>query len=130
MSSGTAIEAPLESDEAVTGSAGGLVLETKELPDCSTIVSALVDLPEGWNRTQTRIRFVLPVAYPSAQPDCFYADADLRLAGGAMPMNSGMQPLEGAELVWFSWHLSTWSPTTDNTSTYLRFVESRLRDVR
>ena len=105
-------------------------LETRGMPDGTTIVSADIDLPEGWSQSRTRVRFLQPVAFPSAQPDCFFADLDLRLAAGAMPMNSGIQQLNGQDLLWFSWHLSTWSPATDNTATYLRFIERRLRDVR
>lgn len=106
------------------------VVDTREMPDGTAIVTAEVTLPSGWNRTHARIRFVRPVAYPSAQPDCFFADLDLRLADGNMPMNSGIQQLDGEDLVWFSWHLSSWSPTSDNTATYLRFIDRRLRDAR
>lgn len=106
------------------------VVRVRELTDGSAIATAELALPAGWNRTHARVRFVLPVAFPAAQPDCFFADLDLRLANGAMPQNSGVQQLEGENLLWFSWHLSTWSPSADNTNTYLRFVERRLRDVR
>lgn len=102
----------------------------RPLPDGSSIVSSLMTLPSGWNRTQTMVRFVLPIAFPSAPPDCFFADGDLRLASGQMPSNSGFQPLDGEQLLWFSWHLSTWSPATDNIDTYLRFIESRFRNAR
>lgn len=107
----------------------GVVVETRELSDGSVICSAELDLPAGWNKTCARIQFLLPPAFPSAQPDCFYADPDLRLVGGGMPMNTGIQPLDGQDHLWFSWHLSTWSPATDNTLTYLRFIERRLRDA-
>jgi hypothetical protein len=46
-----------------------------------------------------------------------------------MPANSGMQVLDGQQLLWFSWHLTTWCPSRDTVASYLRFVESRLRDV-
>ena len=108
----------------------GAVVETRDQPDGSVIVTADVGLPPGWNKTRTHVKFVLPVAFPSAQPDCFFADIDLRLADGNMPMNSGIQALDGANHLWFSWHLSTWSPATDNSATYLRFIERRLRDAR
>jgi hypothetical protein len=108
----------------------GAVVETSGLPDGSVIVIADLELPAGWNKAQTRVRFVLPVAFPSAQPDCFFADLDLRLADGNMPMNSGIQELGGVNYLWFSWHLSSWSPANDNTGTYLRFIDRRLRDAR
>lgn len=105
-------------------------LEYQDLADGTTIVTATIALPPGWSRPQTTVRVVVPLAYPSAQPDCFFADADLRLAGGAMPTNAGIQPLDGVPLLWFSWHVDSWLPTRDNLTSYLRFVEGRLRDVR
>jgi hypothetical protein len=47
-----------------------------------------------------------------------------------MPANTGMQALEGEQLLWFSWHLAAWRPNFDNVNTYIRFVESRLKDAR
>jgi hypothetical protein len=47
-----------------------------------------------------------------------------------MPANTGIQPLGGQLRLWFSWHLSTWSPATDGIDTYIRFIDRRLRDVR
>lgn len=102
----------------------------RKLPDGTTVVAAPMRLPAGWNRDQVTVEFVLPIPYPNAQPDCFYTDADLRLAGGAMPTNTGQQVLDGRARLWFSWHLSAWTPGVDNIQTYLRFIESRLRDAR
>ena len=100
------------------------------LSDGTRVVSYEARLAAGWSKPLSQIRFVLPVPYPAAQPDCFFADSDLRLANGAMPVNTGMQPLNGVALVWFSWHLTAWSPQQDNLLTYIRFIESRLRDAR
>lgn len=120
----------MSSPGGATAEAVSAAFETRELADGTAIVSATMDLPSGWSSSRTCVQFLLPVAFPSAQPDCFFADLDLRLADGTMPMNSGIQPLDGSDLLWFSWHLSSWSPATDNTATYLRFIERRLRDVR
>jgi len=127
----TVVTSTLETQDAGSTTATlGAVVETFDQPDGSAIVTADLELPAGWNKSHTRVKFVLPVAFPSAQPDCFFADLDLRLADGNMPMNSGIQELDGINSLWFSWHLSTWSPATDNTATYLRFIDRRLRDVR
>ena len=72
------------------------------------------------------VAFVLTVAYPAAQPDCFYADQALRLASGSMPQNAGIQSLAGKAWLWFSWHLGAWVPGRDSATTYARFIESRL----
>lgn len=89
-----------------------------------------VVLPAGWSMPSTIVRWVLSPGYPAAQPDCFFADADLRLANGAMPVNSGLQQLQGRQLLWFSWHVQGWRPGHDDLVSYLRFIESRLADVR
>jgi hypothetical protein len=101
-------------------------------PDGTSIVLVpRLVLPPGWNLPQVGVRWVLSAAYPAGQPDCFYADQDLRLSSGAMPANSGFQDLAGEPLLWFSWHLQAgWRPGKDDLLTYLRFVESRLADAR
>ena len=87
-------------------------------------------LPPGWSMPIVTVRWVLSPAYPAAQPDCFFTDAELRLANGGMPINSGHQELQGRQLLWFSWHVQGWRPGRDDLLSYLRFVESRLADVR
>ena len=88
-----------------------------------------VSLPEGWNKRTTTIWFLVPVGYPSATPDCFYADSDLRLVNAAMPGSSGMQEIPnvgGGPRLWFSWHVSGWQPTRDTLLTYVRVIRDRL----
>jgi len=100
-------------------------------PDGTTIVVVPdVALPAGWRHPLTCVRWLLTPAYPAGQPDCFFADLDLRLASGGMPANTGVQTLDGESLLWFSWHLQAWRPGRDDLLTYLRFVETRLADVR
>ena len=102
---------------------GGTVLI--ELPN--------VPLPAGWNQTHTTVYFLVPNGYPMATPDCFWTDGTLRLADGAMPMNSGANALPGMEhqhTLWFSWHVRSWNPAQDDLLTYFRVIENRLREVR
>ena len=89
-------------------------------------------LPAGWSEASTTIWFVVPAGYPAAQPDCFWADASLRLAGGGMPQNSGLQAVAstGVPGLWFSWHLQSWRPGRDDLVTYTRFILRRLADAR
>ena len=84
----------------------------------------------GWSLPSVTVRWVLSCGYPAAQPDCFFTDVDLRLANGSMPINSGFQELQGHQLLWFSWHIQGWRPGHDDLLSYLRFIESRLADVR
>lgn len=100
-------------------------------PDGSSVVRvADIPLPSGWSKAATTVRWLLSPGYPAAQPDCFYADPDLALVTGAAPANTGMQPLDGSPLLWFSWHLPVWRPGRDDLLSYLRFIERRLADVR
>lgn len=93
------------------------------------VVIPEVPLPQGWNKERTTIIFHAPVGYPAAKPDCFWADADLRLAGGAPPKNTGFQPPPtGAEpKLWFSWHTESWNPNRDSLVSYLKAIQSRLQ---
>lgn len=99
--------------------------------------AAIVELPNvplesGWSRSQTTVRIYVPVGYPFAKPDCFWADVDLRLAGGAMPQASQIQPVtETAEpLLWFSWHIAQWHPSRDSLVSYYYVIKARLRDAK
>ena len=91
-----------------------------------------VRLPPGWNQPVTTVRFVLPTGYPIARPDCFFADATLRLGNGAMPMNAGVQPIPGTaeHLLWFSWHVAAWDSARDSLLTYARVIQKRLAEPR
>jgi hypothetical protein len=104
--------------------------EIEALPDGSHVVLVPVALPSGWSREQVTVRFVVPIPYPAAQLDCFYADVDLRLANGVQPTNSGFQALNGQNYLWFSWHLAHWDPTRDTLLTFTRFINERLRRVQ
>jgi hypothetical protein len=98
----------------------------------SVVVLPVVRLPPGWSVPTTPVWFVLPVGYPAAQPDCFWADPELRLANGALPDNSGSQvvPIVQVQALWFSWHLTGWRPSHDDVTTYARFISRRFEDAR
>ena len=98
-----------------------------DVGDGTHIVSVPLPLAAGWNARVTLVRFLVPVPFPAAQLDCFYADPGLRLASGGMPTNSGFQPLAGEQLLWFSWHLASWNPARDCLLGYIRFIAERLR---
>ena len=90
-----------------------------------------VNLAAGWSKTTTCVLFVAPPAYPFANLDCFWTDADLRLANGAMPQNSQLNnpvpPGITEPLLWFSWHLKQpWNPNRDDFGTWMAVVQKRL----
>jgi hypothetical protein len=99
------------------------------LPDGTTLISVPdVPLPSGWTSDRTNIAFVVPVGYPAARLDCFFADPMLRLAGGGLPMNAAPNviPHLNEPRLWFSWHLSTWNPLRDTLKTYVDVIRHRL----
>lgn len=100
---------------------GTFVVEVRALP-----------LPPGWSKTATTARFIVPVGFPHAMPDCFWTDQDLRLANNADPQASNMQVLPGTSEPqrWFSWHANKWTPNRDSLLTYTKVIEARLREAR
>ncbi len=90
-------------------------------------------LPDGWSLSKSDIRFVIPNGYPYSPPDCFWADAQLRLPGGQMPQNTLMgyvapgQPNNG--FLWFSWHVNEkWNPSGCNLLTYMKIIRNRFEE--
>jgi len=105
----------------------------QKLPDGShLIVVSAVNLPSGWSKPVVEIKFLTPVGFPFAKPDCFWADHDLRLANGNPPQNTGSNPIPhvGSGHLWFSWHVATWNPNCDNLLTYWYVIKRRLADPR
>lgn len=105
----------------------------QQLPDGSHLVSIPnIQLPNGWTKGSTEIKFIAPVGYPLARPDCFWGDFDLRLTNGSVPQNTGANPIPyiASNHLWFSWHLSSWNPNSDNLLTYLNVIKRRLHDPR
>lgn len=89
-----------------------------------------VCLPPGWTKPTSAIRFLAPAGYPLAALDCFWADEDLRLAGGRMPQNSALNAIpETTETgLWFSWHLThAWNPNHDTLSSWMNTILDRMR---
>jgi hypothetical protein len=89
-------------------------------------------LPAGWSAAAVTLRFIAPVGYPISRPDCFWCDHNLRLAGGGVPQNTGANPMPNgpAPLLWFSWHVSTWSPNADTLRTYVHVIKKRFLELR
>ena len=103
------------------------------LPSGAALVTVpSIELPTGWSKPTTTVRFVVPAGFPHAQPDCFWADADLRLQGQGMPQNSGPNqiPEYGGTFLWFSWHLAhPWNPNQDTLRTWVAVIMRRLREA-
>ena len=89
-----------------------------------------VELPAGWNQRSTTIVIKVPPAFPVGAPDCFWADSTLRLASGAMPRSSGMNPdFGGGQTLWFSFHVQKWNPNRDDLFRYFNVIRNRLEQA-
>lgn len=104
-----------------------------QLPTGAHLVSIpRVPLPGGWNKGEVTVKFIAPVGYPLARPDCFWSDVDLRLSTGAMPQNSAINviPEANESSLWFSWHVSQWNPNRDSLSTFTKVIENRFKVIQ
>lgn len=101
-----------------------------QLPTGAYLVSVpRLPLPVGWNKGGVTVKFIAPVGYPLARPDCFWCDVDLRLSSGTMPQNTAINiiPETNENALWFSWHVSQWNPNRDSLSTYTKVIEGRFK---
>ena len=93
-----------------------------------------VGLDDHWNRRTVTVWFIAPAGYPTAKPDCFWANADLTLANGAVPQSASVNVMPGtAEArLWFSWHLGAeaWDPVRHDLLVYANAICRRLSEDR
>ena len=89
-------------------------------------------LPTGWSARTTTIRFLAPVQYPIAQPDCFWADRELLLEGHRTPQSTNISEVPGplcshpsGPYLWFSWHVQGWDPNRSSLKSYARVISNR-----
>ncbi|MDY0279057.1 MAG: E2/UBC family protein [Salinivirgaceae bacterium] len=92
-------------------------------------------LPPGWSMGFSAIRFIAPLGYPNAVPDCFWADKELRLKGNRMPQNAKLDnPVPEVNLpgLWYSWHVqpNNWNANRDDLLTYLAVIMARFGELR
>jgi len=89
-------------------------------------------LPPGkWSKKETDVWFLVPVGYPQAPPDCFWAESDLVLASGAPPQSTQQQPApDGQQRLWFSWHAQNWHPSRDTLSSWIHMLRRRFEEGR
>lgn len=91
------------------------------------------NLPPGWSKSATQVKYLVPQGYPYAPPDCFWAESDVRVQGRPeMPhatQNNAMVP-EMAGWVWFSWHLAQWNPNRDDLLSWMACIRDRFLKVQ
>lgn len=90
-----------------------------------------VPLPPGWNKSEATILIIVPIGYPQARPDGFYADSDLRAQNGAkVPDGSGQVQIAGRNWTRFCWQPTTWDMSRDNLWKYVKLALSRFKENR
>lgn len=124
-----------EEDLASLRSRFGEDLVVERLPSGAHLIQVKgYQLVPGWNQKLVTILFVAPVAYPAAQPDCFWVEPQgLRLEGGGTPQNtndSNPIPEVGPRGTWFSWHVQNWNPNKSTLTAYFKVIEQRLNPPR
>jgi hypothetical protein len=82
-------------------------------------------LPSGFNQQSTSLLIKVPPNYPLGGMDMFWADPQLKLAGGSMPANTSVEENLGRPWLRFSWHPHRWNPSSDSLISYLKFIEKR-----
>ena len=91
-------------------------------------------LVSGWDREIVTIIFVVPPAFPAAQPDCFWVEpGPLRFNGGHTPQNindTNPIPEVGPRGTWFSWHMQGWNPNMHTLMSFFKVIEQRLDPPR
>lgn len=113
----------------------GETVSQKVLPSGARLIEvADYRMPPGWDIERATILFVVPTAFPGAQPDCFWVEPKgLRYGGGHTPQNTNDQnviPEVGNRGTWFSWHLQSWDPNRHRLWHFFRAIESRLNPAR
>ena len=108
--------------------------EINELPSGAALITVPdIPIPPGWNVSVITIRFIAPVGYPNAQPDCFWIRPEIKLKNGVIPKNTSTSqiPETSDTWFWFSWHLDSgqWNPNCNDLLTYFSVVMSRFREL-
>lgn len=103
-------------------------LQVQQRPDGSIYIFVpSISLPQGWNMQTTKLLVILPVQYPQAPLQGFYADANLKLADGRAPSGGGAATIDNEQWLRFCWNPQTWDMSRENLWKYIKFVESRFR---
>lgn len=108
----------------------GLAFEVTVEQGLILVVIEKYPLPDGYDRPTTDLLLRLPQGFPDAQPDMFWCDPPIRIAGtGAFPQAADlMEVYLGRTWQRFSRHLSAgaWTPGTDNLGSYMSLVGAEL----
>ncbi len=119
-------------EEVASLEKAGYQIQLTEVGNRIYIVIADYPLPVGkFNRVRSDILVYTTSMYPNIAFDMFWADKDLLLINNSVPKNAGVFEAHLSKN-WrrFSIHpfqKKNWNPTTDSLTTYLTYIEQRLK---
>ena len=106
----------------------GHEVEAIEADGFANLVFHSYRLPGSLSKATTDLVVKIPLSYPNGRPDMFWTDTDVLLRDGRVPRSAdSIETFLGRQWRRFSWHPQAWNPGVDNVSTFLEFVNDRLR---
>jgi len=100
-------------------------------PDGSIFVEVPdVHLPAGWSKASTSLLLLVPPGYPTARPNGFETDPDLRLQNGDMPAGTGQSSHLARSWLHFCWQPGQpWDNNRDSLWKHVAFAIRRFVDA-
>lgn len=89
-----------------------------------------ISLPHGWNKQKTDILVCLPQGFPTSKPNGFEADIDLKLGNGNPPQGGSPINVNGNQWLHFCWQPQQWDHSKETIWRYLKFAESRFKEIK
>jgi len=106
-------------------------LRPEAVEDGSFVNLIFLNFPTGshYNSPTTTLLVRVPLSYPDAGPDMFWADAALMLSDGSTPKSAeSVETYNGRQWRRFSWHHNGWNPTLHDLTTYITFIRRRFNE--
>lgn len=88
-----------------------------------------VQLPNGWSTHASRVVIVVPPGYPEQRPQGFYAESELKLAGGTAPKTSSQATIAGEPVTSFCWNPANWDHARDGLWKYAKLMAERFSEA-
>jgi len=121
---------PQLSAEIATLQAQGHAVQLHDAGGLWLLIIKAYPLPYGYNQATTQLLLKIPLSYPNGKLDMFWTDPDLRLQDSNGQLKTSLETLLDRPWLRFSWHPTKWCPGTDNTFTFLEFVNRRLMQLK
>jgi hypothetical protein len=108
--------------------------QTVEYDSGNISVALELPLPEGWSASKVLLRFIVPNGYPTAPPDCFWVEPNLKVKDAQPRASQYDHPMPDTNVKahWFSWHIndqSQWNGNNDNVFTWLNACRKRFNNI-